>query len=289
MSEGGLRLGFRGGKLEICCLLGFALASSMTARAQEVTESLELEGESVVEEEVAEEDVADVEELQMRGFAQVVWGVGLTERSITAGSAEGRRTVNVDFVPALALRLDMGISGVSYRFSGSVAYQTSLGADGFQPAPASVGETTALRSHRFVGGLKGQWLFSEDGGSLGMFLGYGMRALYSVEALGVPAFTLHGPTLAVQFDLTAFGYIELHVAPEVQLLSGVTRSLQNMAGLKAPGFAFGGEAELRVRLWPFLVLGMLYRESYAGFGALYPQGFSDRERYLLFSGHVHWL
>lgn len=267
--------------------LALAMATVTRASAQELAASPEMGDQDEMG--AVDRDSENAAAPALRGFADVAWGVGLTSRSVVTGSAQGRRAVSVDFVPALALRVQMGLVTPRFRVAMSAAYQTSVAAEAFQPAPAGVGETTALRSHRFVGGVAAHWFLGESGDALGMFLGYGLRSLYSVQALLVPAFTLHGPTVAIQLWLTALDRVELHLAPELQLLTGVPESLQNSAGLKAPGVAFGGDAELRLRLWPFLALGVLYRETHADFSAVFPEGFADRERYVLLTTYLRWL
>jgi hypothetical protein len=117
---------------------------------------------------------------------------------------------------------------------------------------------------------------------LGIFAGYGVRALATVAVLRVPRFSLHGPVLRVEVDVPLrAANMRLRLGPEGQWISGISRALLDSSGLSQPAFALGGFLQLQLPVAERFALQLEYRESHAFLRARGVPSFSDVERYLL--------
>jgi hypothetical protein len=196
-------------------------------------------------------------------------------------------TLETGLAPALNLRLSGRISDQQHFLRVRVGYQTSTGiAAGDRLRVLTTGPaTTPVRSHRFEAGIApGLWLGSSPGGAaLGLFIGYGVRALGSVAELLIPRFTLHGPMFRVELELPLSQLWSLRVAPEGHLIISMTEDLRRAGALDKVGMAYGGEASLQVRVFSRASLRASYREShaYARAGTAANAHFVDVERYLV--------
>ena len=213
-------------------------------------------------------------------------GAGVAQRGIEAPSAEGLRELALGPVPALLVGMDGDAHAGAWVLGLGLAYRTSvLGrvVDADAGAGAAMSKT-AVRSHEFEAGLRAALQFGtgEHPIRLGLFAGYGVRALATVSVLRVPRFSLHGPVLRVELDLPLrAANMRLRFGPEGQWISGISRALLDSAGLSQPAFALGGFLQLQLPIAERFMLQLEYRESHAFARARGVPSFSDVERYLL--------
>jgi hypothetical protein len=216
-------------------------------------------------------------------------GMGATQRSIDLPSAQGRITLGAGPVAALDVRATGRLMFEHYFVRIRAGCQTSLDVHAADRLQIVTAGSTAVRSHRFEGGIApGLWLGKGPGtAALSLYVAYGLRAFSSVSPLLVPRFTLHGPLLRLELAVPLIGQlIWLQVAPEAQFILSITQDLRAAGGLHARGIAYGAEAGFYVRLGARTGLRLNYRESHAYVAAagLADANFSDVERYIVLDG-----
>lgn len=216
---------------------------------------------------------------------------GTTQRAIDFESTTGPYRLDTGWVPALGIKLKLATVVDPLLLALSVHYETSLNAVGAQysPDPDSAPGSTPIRSHRFEGGATAAVRFGkrDSGAFLGLFAGYGLRALGSVAELLVPRFTLHGPLLRLELKVPLVaGLLWLRLAPEAQLLPFMTEALTEIAATDGHGYAIGGQASLGLELWERYALRLEYREVHAVAHSSQRDAFTDVERYLMLEGRL---
>ena len=226
--------------------------------------------------------------------ATLVVNGGMTERRISVPTAAGLAALHTGLVPALGVELGAQWRDPDKFYAIAIAYQSSLRANATQPASDELKPPlfTGIHSHHLdAGGAAGLVLGSgPTSATLGFFLGYGLRAFGSVVELRVPRFTLHGPVARLEFQLPlGTPRVVVRLAPEAQLILSVTQDLQDLSGIAAPLFAFGGEASLRVLLTTRFILQLAFRESHAAVSSANGASFEDVERFVLFGVVVSYL
>jgi hypothetical protein len=215
-------------------------------------------------------------------------GAGVTQRALDLTSAQGRITLGAGGFPAVDVRGSMRLALQHWFVRFRVGYQTSLGMHASEQLriPAAGPASTAVRSHRFEGGIApGLWLGAGPGSAaLSVYMAYGLRALSTVTPLLIPRFTMHGPLLRVELEVPLVAHLLwLQIGPEAHLILSITDDLRRIGHLDGPGVAYGGEAGLHMRLGSRTALRLHYRESHAhvaGSG-LRHDGFLDLERYMM--------
>jgi hypothetical protein len=214
-------------------------------------------------------------------------GLGVTERTIHVPSAPGGLSLDTAFAPALAVRLLARIADESRFLRLQLSYQTSLHMEAgerlSQPTEMAA-STTPIRSHRFEAGLAPGLRLGNSSHSpaLGLFMGYWLRSFSAVSELRFASFTLHGPMLRLEFELpVASGLFLLRIGPEANLIVARTAMLERQAGLHGLGFAYGGEASVRIVVSDLISLRLSYRESRAQIRSVLQANLEDVERYLL--------
>jgi hypothetical protein len=214
-------------------------------------------------------------------------GAGTQERLLTVPSATGTRALDTGFGPALSLRASARLREAGHFIGARITYQTSIGLTVHDSVPdattPSPGRSDA-RSHRFETGILAGLRLSAaaDAPSLALFLGYALRAFASDARLQIPAFTLHGPLVRVEFELPLLsGLLALQIAPELTQIVSVSEALRDQAELAHGGQSIGVEANLRLRLRDRFGGRISYREAHARISAGGIDHFYDVERYLL--------
>jgi hypothetical protein len=222
----------------------------------------------------------------LRMFLQA--GAGVTQRSISMPSEQGRIRLASSIAPAIDVRAAARLEFEPWFVRLRAGYQSSLGlhADDRLRLAVAGQASSAVRSHRFEGGVApGIWLSGRPGSAaLSLYLGYGLRAFSSVAPLVLPRFTLQGPLIRLELELPLIAQrLWFQLAPEVHIISAYSSDLSRAAHVFGPGVAFGGEAGLVLRLLPRVAIKLSYRESHASVAAnsLAYAGFEDSERYLL--------
>jgi hypothetical protein len=215
-------------------------------------------------------------------------GTGVTQRSISMPTEQGRISLASSLSPAIDVRAVARVLFEHGFVRLRVGYQSSLGlhADDRLRLAVAGQASSAVRSHRFEGGVApGLWLGGGPGSAaLSLDVAYGLRAFSSVAPLVLPRFTLHGPLTRLELELPLIAdRLWFQLAPEVQVLIAYSGELSRVAHVYGPGVAFGGEASFVLRLVPSIAVRLSYRESHAHIAAnsLENTGFEDRERYLL--------
>ena len=219
-------------------------------------------------------------------------GLGTTQRTIGFGVNEGRRALDSGFVPAFHIALDARFGERAF-LGVNMSYQTSVFAAVAQaaPDPQLTAASSTIQSHRIsLGLMPGLRLgASRDSALVGLFVGYGLRAFASVIELNVPRYTWHGPVARLEFELPLIvRRLVLRLAPEAQLIVGQTSDLRLLARTNQVGFAFGGEASIRVFLTTWLAAAVSYREARAGIGSGFRTSFEDIERYIVFDAFMRY-
>ena len=219
--------------------------------------------------------------------ASIDVGFGATQRHIGFGTSEGNATLDTGLVPALQVALNARFGRGTF-LGVSLVYQSSIFAVGDQRSPDPLGPSlsTTIQSHRVSAGLiPGLRLGSaDDSATLGLFVGYGIRALSSVIELTTPRFSLHGPVFRLEFELPLLGAtVVLRLAPELHVIVGQTPALRRLARTQSPGLAIGGEVGLRAYLGSAWAIGVSYRESHAGASSAWSTAFEDIERFAILS------
>lgn len=211
---------------------------------------------------------------------------GITDRKIEIHASDGPRQVDTGWVPAVALRWRGAIEHGKAMYALTVHYETSLHAIGEQHPPSRTSQalTTPIRSHRFEAGITPSLRFGEDyaGVSLGLFLGYGLRALASVTELEVPRFTLHGPLARIALEVPIVPHVlRLHIGPEIWAIVSMSRALRRLGETNTFGLSVGGDARLRLRIANQLDAQLEYREAHAFANSTRADEFRDVERFVL--------
>jgi hypothetical protein len=200
--------------------------------------------------------------------------------------------LDTGFTPAFQIALSAR-SGGRVFLGFDMAYQTSVFATVAQaaPDPRTPASSSTIQSHHIsVGAVPGLRLGdTRDSASIALFLGYGLRAFASVVELNVPRYTWHGPVARFEFELPlAAGTLLLRLAPEAQWIVGQTSDLRVLARTRSTGFAFGGEASLRLFVTPWIAAAVSYRESRASIGSGWKTSFEDTERFVVIDAFVRY-
>ena len=221
---------------------------------------------------------------------------GVTSRRITAPTISGLATIDTGFLPAVGLQLQLRSYGAAMFYDVGVTYQSSLGAEATQaPAdPTKPALVTSIHTHRLDAGVTAGWFLgdSPESSTLGMSVGYGVRALASVVELRVPRFSLHGPVARAELDLQlGTPHLRLRLAPEVQWVLSASQDLRNRSGLSLPGpfWAFGGEISLHVLFTSRIGAQLSYRQAQTSIASVYGSAFEDVERFALLALVISYL
>lgn len=217
---------------------------------------------------------------------------GFTTRGIRLPTLSGLSTFETGFLPSLGLQLALRSTGDPF-YAFSVNYQSSVGAEATQPAsdPQKPALSTGIHTHHFDAGVfSGLHLGApRESAAIGLYVGYGVRALASVVELRVPRYSLHGPVARLEFELPlGTPNVVLRIAPEVQCAMFISRDLASF-GVAVPIWAFGGEAGLRVSFSNRVSLQIAFRESHATASKSYGASFQDVERFGLLGFVVDYL
>jgi hypothetical protein len=221
-------------------------------------------------------------------------GAGLTRRRIELPTWQGPKTLDSGLAAALDLRVSARITDQRHFIRVRITYQTSLDAEAGDRVRAVSAEptTTAIRSHRFEGGVApGLWMGDGPGSvALGLFIGYGVRAFGSVTELSMPRFTLHGPVLRLELEIPLAHSWSLRLAPEANLMISMSEALRRVGVLERWGMAFGAEASLQLELFSPLSVRLSYREShaFAASGTAPDAQLIDVERYVVLAGLIRY-
>jgi hypothetical protein len=210
-------------------------------------------------------------------------GIGVGQRSVHVPTGVGEQRLDSGFFPALDLALSGDAQlGEHALFGASAHYQTSLGLHALALPPASVDQSTSLRSHRVELGLTPGYRFSSATSSVSirLFAGWWLRGLRSVVDTRVPSNTLHGPVLRPELRIPIAGDgVVLRFAPELSIIVGATAALRDLASAQRVGLAFGAEVALELRVASSVRLLVAYRESRATLATAWSSSFSDHERF----------
>lgn len=217
---------------------------------------------------------------------------GFTTRGIKLPTISGLTRFETGILPSLALQLGVQSTGDPF-YAVTLNYQSSLGAEAIQAAsdPQKPALSTSIHSHHFDAGVSGGLRLGAgpESASLGLFVGYGVRALATVIELRIPRYSLHGPVARLEFELPlGTPRVVLRLAPEAQWIVFISRDLENF-GVAGPIWAFGGEASLRVNVLSRVSLQVAFRESHAIVASPYGASFEDVERFGLLGLIVHYL
>jgi hypothetical protein len=205
---------------------------------------------------------------------------GLGDRQVLVPSRSGDRTLQTGLFPALQVHLD-GTALVAGRWSLGLrlAYRTSVALQASELPAAGSGKRTSLRSHHVEAGVAPGVRLSV-GSVLRLFMGWGWRGLRAVTDLAIPQYMLHGPVLRPELRIALpGGSVELRLAPELQLLRGLSQELRALANTDSVGIAWAAEIELSVRLGPNVGMLIDYRESRARAGSAWGHALTDVERF----------
>jgi hypothetical protein len=208
---------------------------------------------------------------------------GFGQRDITVPTRAGDRLLESALFPALGVSLDGGGPFGAYGLFGiRFHYQTSVGLQATEQPAAGSGRETSLRSHHVEAGITPGLRFADSAESvvLRLFAGWGFRGLRAVTNVAVPQYLLHGLVLRPELLLPfSKGTAEVRLGPELQLISGVSSELRQLATSAANGFAWGAEIELSIKLTQALRLYIDYRESHVRVDSAWGQAFKDTERF----------
>jgi hypothetical protein len=210
-------------------------------------------------------------------------GGGFGHRDVVVPTRAGDRLLDSAVFPALGVTLDGG-GGIGARglFGIRLQYQTSIALHATEEPAAGSGTRTSLRAHHLALGITPGLRFSgaSGAGALRLFVGWDFRGLRAVTQIAIPQYMLHGPILRPELRVPfSDGAAEVRLAPEVQLVSGVSPDLLQLSSTAAFGFAWGGEIELSVRLTRALRLYLDFRESHARVGSAWGRPLTDTERF----------
>lgn len=221
-------------------------------------------------------------------FATVTAGAGIGSRNVSLPSRRSERELSTGVFPALQLSLH-GELALRRRvlMGAAVSYQTSvaLQAAASEPLVGNSVEGAQLRVHSVSFGVMPGYRFgaTRESSALRIFLGWGFRSMHTVVELETPSYSLHGPSLRPELSwVLKPGFVTLRVAPELQLIVGASRQLVDITSAKLPGFAFGGEASLQIRVIQELDVALAYRESFALLDTEWGSNIQDSERFVTF-------
>ena len=212
-------------------------------------------------------------------------GAGVSMRELEVPSFEGPRNLSSGIMPAVQLSLLGRWGDQTQHLAAHMRYQSSVHAR----VSDQIGDQTTLpsavsiRSHAFEAGLQPGLALSHASrpAELDLLLGYAVRAFSTVEVLRIPAFSVHGPLLRAQLRLPLSSWLTLSLAPEAQLVLGMSRALRELAGLPRSTWGLGAEAALDLNIHSAWTAGLYFRESHVR--ALSSEGkrWQDVERYVL--------
>lgn len=212
-------------------------------------------------------------------------GVGVGQRSVVVPTRLGDRLLDSAAFPALGIDLEGGgVVGAHAVLGVRFHYQTSVALKAKQEPAAGSGKETSLRLHHVeVGITPGLRFRASPGGSvLRLFAGWGFRGLRAVRDIAIPAYMLHGPLLRPELRIPFSDSVaELRLAPELQIITGISADLRELAATASNGVAWGGEIALSVRLARALRLHIDYRESHARIGSAWGRPVSDVARFAI--------
>lgn len=210
-------------------------------------------------------------------------GGGLGHRAVMAPSRAGDRALDSALFPTVSVSLDgAGELAGRWLLGLRIHYQTSLALQAREQPAAGSGTQTSLRSQRVeVGITPGLRLSaSAPGPELRVFAGWGLRSLRAVTAIALPPYTLHGPVLRPELRVPfSNGSAELRIAPELQLVSGISQDLRELSDTASTGLCWGGEIALSIRLGGSARMDLAYREARASVGSAWGRALTDIERF----------
>lgn len=210
-------------------------------------------------------------------------GAGFGLRDIIMPTRAGDRRLESALFPALGVSLDTGVRIGAHGLIGlRFDYQTSLGLKATEQLAADSGKQTSLRSHHVELGITPgvRFVSSPNSVVLRLFAGWGFRGLRAVTDIALPQYLLHGPVLRPELRIPFLrGRAEVKLGPELQLITGLSDELRQLANPAATGFAWGAQVALNVRVTQALRFYIDYRESHARVSSAWGQAFQDTERF----------
>jgi hypothetical protein len=255
-----------------CLCAGILLAASVSLGPNVAAQDVEDTGEA-----------ATTEPAPSHFVVALGAGVGVGHRDVRAPSRAGDRILDSGIFPALGIVLEGGGAvGARGLLGIRLHYETSVGLKATQEPASGTGQETSLRSHHVEAGLTPGLRFSDapDAVSLRVFAGWGFRGLRAVDEIALPQYMLSGPVLRPELRIPfSDGVAELRIAPEVQMVTGISSALRTVTTAASAGFAWGGEVALSVRLAQALRLHIDYRESHVSVGSSWGAAFADIERF----------
>lgn len=228
--------------------------------------------------------VEDTEERPVAVMLAVGAGPGMHETTLPVSGATEKVPMSAFPAYDIALHVD-GVSpsgkltpGVHAEYRSSVGYTLS------ETPVNGVKESTAARTHelRFEGVLNINFGHSRRDVSLPIKLGYQWTNLRTdAELADMHRFTLSGPHFALALRVPiSDGAVVLTFGPDAGMILQVSDGLQR-AGISPTGIAFGGEAEILVRLGERFALRLVYREAHSSVSSSKSsQSLSDVQRFI---------
>lgn len=215
---------------------------------------------------------------------QLSAGAGLGQRDVWLPTQLGVRKLDTGMFPALDVLLaaDGGL-GARGLLGARFHYQTSVGSEAVETPAGGVEKRSTLRANRVEAGLTPGLRFgdSERSVSLRFFAGWSFRGLRSVVDMSIPNYTLHGPVLRPELRIPlAHGVLELRLAPEAQLIAGVTSEFRKAGATAGTGVAYAAELSVSARLSRVLLASLSYREAHALLSTPWSDKVSDVERFI---------
>jgi len=162
-------------------------------------------------------------------------------------------------------------------------YRTIFGLSAPYLTAVGTQQSSSLSSHSVQAGASVGFLTNgPDSFGFHLFLAWAYRGMSASEAT-LPSASAQGPAIRPEFHIPfGHGVVTLRLAPELILIISATATLpQNVAGLQAVGFAFGGEASLDVRVSKAVKLSVLFRESQGSVASGWGTSMLENERYIL--------
>jgi hypothetical protein len=210
-------------------------------------------------------------------------GAGFGAYSNVVPTTRGPHEVAPSTFMAAALRLTVDARKGGFAPGASVQYRTSIGHDLSDLPPGGPRVRSAARVHELIVDLVGNVHFGRDRSevSLPIALGIATRNLRLDEPLDTPGYTLTGLHAGFGFRIPfSDEMFVLALGPDLEWFLHVSDGLV-ARGFGWGGLAFGGFADLSLRLSERFALTASYRESHASVsGTATPQSFSDVQRFV---------
>jgi hypothetical protein len=212
-------------------------------------------------------------------------GIGAGMHQAAFPTDVGNHTLPLATFPALDLMLQ--VDGVSHAGNVTpglrVSYRTSIGYTLRETPPAGVEVSSPARTHEFEIDAVANLNFgdSRTALSLPIAVGWALDNSRTDVELTWPRYTLGGPRARVSLRIPiSDGDVVLTLGPDVGGIVQVSGSLQR-AGISATGMAFGGEAQLAVKVSERFALRALFREAHTVLSsARVAAKFSDVQRFM---------